>query len=208
MTFRVLARWATVAVLGLALVACSSDSDDGDATTEATSGGEAAMTETAAAMTETAAASSGGGGSADAGHATLTIGDSTWEFDSFSCAFGHDATQSDVYAFSSDARGVDPSGSNVQFQVNIRDESGEGRFEGDGVVYEVDLQDISDFSDPKVGWSGTNGRASVLGGGVVTVAIDGDHVTAEGGFDNTLTDAEFEAVDGTLDATCGAQSRR
>ncbi|MEZ4503744.1 MAG: hypothetical protein R3C39_14060 [Dehalococcoidia bacterium] len=206
MTFRVLVRWATVAVLGLALVACSSDSDDGDATTEATSGGEAAMTETAAAMTETAAASSGGGG--DAGHATLTIGDSTWEFDSFSCAFGHDATQSDVYAFSSDARGVDPSGSNVQFQVNVRDESGEGRFEGDGVVYEVDLQDISDFSDPKVGWSGTNGRASALGGGVVTVTIDGDHVTASGGFDNTLTDAEFESVDGTLDATCGAQSRR
>lgn len=206
MTFRVLARWATVAVLGLALVACSSDSDDGDATTEATSGGEAAMTETAAAMTETAAASSGGGG--DAGHATLTIGDSTWEFDSFSCAFGHDATQSDVYAFSSDARGVDPSGSNVQFQVNIRDESGEGRFEGDGVVYEVDLQDISDFSNPKVGWSGTNGRASVFGGGVVTVTIDGDHVTASGGFDNTLTDGEFESVDGTLDATCGAQSRR
>ena len=41
----------------------------------------------------------------DPGNATLTIGDQTWEFVSFGCAFGHDAIQSEVYAFSSNSFG-------------------------------------------------------------------------------------------------------
>jgi hypothetical protein len=39
------------------------------------------------------------------------------------------------------------------------------------------------------------------------VHIDGDNVTAEGFFDDLLT-AERDEVSGTLDATCGNQSRR
>ncbi len=133
----------------------------------------------------------------DPGSATLTIGDQTWEFTSFLCAFGHEATQSDVYAFSSDSRG-EHEGAAVQMQANIRDESGQGRYEGADLYHEVFIQDISDFENPSISL-----RMNTSEG----ISIDGNTVTAEGLFDDELTPGGDE-IPGTLDATCGTTSRR
>ncbi len=133
----------------------------------------------------------------DPGSATLAIGDQTWEFESFLCAFGHDATQSAVYAFSSDTRG-EHEGAAVQMQANIRDETGEGRYEGDGLIHEVYIKDISDFENPSI---------SLDLNAPVGIVIDGNTVTAEGLFDDGLT-PETEEIPGTLEATCATTSRR
>ena len=182
-------------VLGTALAACGDDDDDAPAAAQAT--------QTAATSTESAATPAGGGGGAqNSGSATLIIGGETWEFDSFSCAFGHDATQSNIFSFSSDSRGVHSTGARVQMQANIEDETGQGRFDGDGVIYEVFIDDIDDFENPSVSWRSFSGS-----GGETVITIDGDNLTAEGLFDDGLTDA-LETVPGTLAATCGSQSRR
>lgn len=131
------------------------------------------------------------------GSATLTIGDLTWEFDGFLCAFGHSATQSDVYSFSSDARG-EHEGVRVQMQLNIRDESGEGRYEGSGVEPDVFIEDIEDFDNPSIHYETTE---------VSVVEIGRTEVRAEGVFDDMLTDGP-DGLPGTLEATCGDASRR
>ncbi|MBW2161718.1 MAG: hypothetical protein JRH14_17435, partial [Deltaproteobacteria bacterium] len=77
----------------------------------------------------------GGTGAAPtgSGSASLTIGDETWEFGEFGCAFGYDATESQVYSFSSNSFGEHSNGARVQMQANIRDDTGQERIEGDGV---------------------------------------------------------------------------
>ncbi len=140
---------------------------------------------------------------AGAGSATLTIGDETWDFAGFMCAFGHEETQSAVYSFSSNSFGTHSTGARVQMQAEIRDESGQGRYEGDGIVYELSLDDIDDFENPSVSWSSSNSELFPgAGSGDAVVRIDGKHVTAEGKFDDGRTD-ETEMVPGTLDGTCG-----
>lgn len=131
------------------------------------------------------------------GHATLTIGEQTWEFDSFVCAFGHDATQSDVYSFSSDTRG-EHEGAQVQVQANIRDESGEGRFEGADLVHQVYIQDVSDFENPSI---------DLEFNAPTGIQIDGYDLFAEGLFDDMLT-TDAEEIPGTLEARCGDTSVR
>lgn len=134
------------------------------------------------------------------GSATLTIGAETWEFDSFACAFGYDATQTNLYVFSSTAFGEHSDGSQVQMQAEIEDDTGQERYEGDGVIYTVYINDIENFENPSVDWEARGPAAEIV------VTIDGDRVTAEGVFDDLLTDLEVEQVPGTLDATCGNQS--
>lgn len=147
-------------------------------------------------------AGSGGGTPTGAGSATLTIGDETWEFDAFGCAFGYDATQTEVYSFSSSAIGEHSSGARVQMQAEIMDDTGQERVEGEGVIYEVYINDIEDFENPAVDWEARGSADQIV------VQIDGDRVTADGVFDDLLTDLEVEAVPGTLDAICGSQSIR
>jgi hypothetical protein len=193
--------------VALALAACG---DNGDDATQPSTGADSTQTAAAAgaeaaSATEMAATPAAGGGGGDRGSATLTIGDETWEFDVFQCVFGHENTRSDVYSFVSDSRGQHSNGNNLQMQATIRDDAGQGRYEGD-VVFEVQLDDISDFANPSVSWSASSG--GIFGGGDLTITIDGDDLTAEGTFDDGLTDAELEAVPGTLEGTCGAGSLR
>jgi hypothetical protein len=131
------------------------------------------------------------------GSATLTIGDQTWEFDSFLCAYGHDATQSDVYSFSSDTRG-DHEGVRVQVQANIRDSSGAGRFEGADLSHDVFITDVTNLGNPIIDLSFNAPEG---------IRIDGNDLIAEGQFDDKLTDT-IEAIPGTLVARCGDGSRR
>jgi hypothetical protein len=134
----------------------------------------------------------------DPGSATLTIGDQTWEFDNFVCAFGYENTESDTFSFTTNSFG-EFDGVNTQMQVTIADESGQGRLEGANVAQRIDFDDVSDFENPSIGW---RMRATD------TVRIDGDRVTAEGVFDDGLTELEAEQIPGTLEATCGDGSRR
>jgi hypothetical protein len=131
------------------------------------------------------------------GSATLAIGEQTWEFDSFLCAFGHGATQSDVYSFSSDTRG-DHEGVRVQVQANIRDSSGAGRFEGADLVHDVFITDVTNLGNPIIDLSFNAPEG---------IRIDGNDLMAEGVFDDKLTDT-IEAIPGTLVARCGDGSRR
>lgn len=132
------------------------------------------------------------------GSATLTIGDEVWEFDNFVCAFGHDNTQSDVYSFTSNSFGEHSDGTRVQMQANVRNESGDGRVEGDGLTHETFINDIEDFDNPAVDWE-MNAPTGLT--------IDGSFVSVVGEFDNGLTDGN-DAIAGTLEAECGTTSRR
>jgi hypothetical protein len=172
-------------VLAFTLVACNGGTNGGSS---GAGGGEGGTS------------GSGGTPSGGMGSATLTIGDETWEFDSFGCAFGHDATQSDIFSFSSNSFGEHSNGAGVQMQAGIEDDTGQGRYEGEGVIYSIDINDIDDFENPSVGWESRSSDETV-------VTIDGDHITGEGLFDDLLT-PEAEQVPGTLDGTCGSQSRR
>lgn len=183
----------------LVLAACGDDDDDVDDGAGADAGSSPTSTATAEATTAPS-----DGAAQDSGSATLTIGDETWEFDSFGCAFGHEATQSDVYAFSSNSFGEHSDGHGIQMQANIRDESGAGRYEGDGIVFEIDIDDIDDFENPSVSWSSSNTRGVPSD---TVLSIDGDNLSASGLFDDTRTD-ERETVEGTLEAVCGSDSRR
>ncbi|QQR91004.1 MAG: hypothetical protein IPJ88_04535 [Myxococcales bacterium] len=172
-------------VVACFLFACSSDDKDGIDP----NGADANVTDTS----ETPS---------DRGSATLTIGEQTWEFDSFGCAFGYAATQSTTFVFSSSSFGVHSDGSRVQMQAEIEDDTAQERYEGDGVIYSVYVNDIENFSDPVVDWHARGAAAEIV------VNIDGDSVTASGVFDDGLTELEIEQVSGTLDATCGSQSVR
>ncbi len=132
------------------------------------------------------------------GSATLTIGDQTWEFDNFLCAFGHDATESSTYSFSTNSSGQ-AGDARTQMQVTIEDPSSQGRLEGADVVQRISYDDVTNFDQPTIDWSlrGTD-----------VVQIDGNAVSVEGTFDDGLTPGQQEAIPGTLEATCGDQSRR
>jgi hypothetical protein len=143
------------------------------------------------------AAPDAGGGGGGGGEATLTIDSQTWEFDSFGCAIGLEQTGSQVYSFNSNSIGSPGGGARLQMQAEIRDDSGEGRLEGAGVVYSVYIQDIDDFENPSVHFESSSEE-----GGETTVDISGNQVTATGLFDDKLTD-ELVLIEGTLVGTCG-----
>ncbi len=189
-----------------ALVFAAGCSGDGGDNGTAGTGGAAGTAGTAG--TGGTAATGGTGGSEGDGAATLTIGEETWEFDSFGCAFGTDATGSPLFSFSSSAIGQHSGGARVQIQADIEDDTGDGRYEGAGVFYTVYITDIDDFVTPSVDWESTSrefvGRPSQ---GTV-VLIDGNQVTAEGFFDDLTTPLDRQEVAGTLNATCGDQSIR
>lgn len=123
----------------------------------------------------------------DPGSATLTIGEQVWEFDEFLCVFGHEATESDVYSFTTNSSG-EFDGVRVQMQATISEKYG----------HEITFNDISDFENPSIDWHMRDG----------SITAAGDEVSADGPFDDELTEGEREATPGTLEATCGDQSRR
>jgi len=184
--------WFICVLAGFLSVACNDGTNEGAAGSGGSGGG-----------TGGSGGSAGSGGAPTGmGSATLTIGDETWEFDEFGCAFGYDATQSETYSFSSNSFGEHSDGSRVQMQANIEDDTGQERYEGAGVIYTVDINDIENFEDPSVAWEARGSAETIV------VRIDGNRVTAEGVFDDLLTDLEIEEVPGTLVATCGNQSIR
>lgn len=142
----------------------------------------------------------GGGGG---GHATFSIGDEVWEFDRFVCAIGIDATQSEIWPFSTSGIITLPDGVRVQLMAEIYDDLEEGRLSGDGTVRSVSVEDISNFDDPQVGWYADDDPGSGFGQpGDLAWQFDGNNLVAEGTFRSTV-EFDGEPVHGRLVAECG-----
>jgi hypothetical protein len=151
-----------------------------------------------------AAACGGGDGDAQvrgadgggAGYAAITVGDETWELDGLLCWF-HDGVDPDAstLAFVGESFGTHD-GVALWLDVIIWDDTGEGRLEGDGVRYEIVLEDSDDYDDPAVAWEAD----SEVGGGAL--AVDGRRVTGEMVFVDFRPGADSEGIPGSLDAVC------
>ena len=134
-------------------------------------------------------------GSWGSGMATLTVGEESWNFSGLQCAFGHSATQSGVYSFSSTTF-ADLDGARAQLQVSIRDEQGQGRYSGDGVTAEIEFDDIDNVAEPAI---------SVLASDA-TVTIDGNTITGSGQFRDQV--GGVDGIAGTFAGSCGPGSVR
>ena len=187
--------------VALLLAACGGDdSDNGQGlppqavpTVRVEGGGPA--TSTGATTGSDAAPAPGGGGGA--GQATLTVGDESWMFDGVYCAFGPQQTRNERVSFSSGALG-EVDGRRVQLDASIQDTQQQGRYEGDGVIHSVTLNDIQDFQNPSIGWEAVSGFA---GASQIAFTIDGKSVNVQADFDDNTTD-EIEALPGTLAMIC------
>jgi len=147
------------------------------------------------------------GGAPGSGSASLTVGSESWQFDNFMCVFGHEANQSDEYVFVSLAEGEHTTGERIQLFVQIRDDSGQGRYEGDGVVYEIEMFDVDNLEDPSVHLIATSD--SRYGDVSAVVSINGDSVTAEGMFfDDATFGTGASGRAGAVVASCGSESVR
>ncbi len=166
------------AVATLALAGCSGS------TPEDTSSPTTAAPTTSAPTSDQPPANPAGG---NRGHVTVTVDGDTWDFpDSLNCVTGYDNTRSDVYSFVADAKATFGE-ANVQFQLSVRDESGQNRLSGDGVKYEITLQDYKNYDDPAV---------DVEVSGTKNVAIVGTSVTADGKFTNIMQETHTVKIDG------------
>jgi len=182
-----------VLLMSALAVACSDDDngDNGDVP-EATE----VMDDTE--PTEPAGDEPSGDAPSGAGSATLTIGDETWEFDNYYCAFTPEQSQNDRVSFSSGATGESAEGSRIQLDASIQDTEEQGRYEGEGTIQSLTLDDIDDFENPSVSWSAVTG---IAGGAAFTIQVDGNNVHAETVFDDGTTDA-IEEIAGTFDGVC------
>jgi hypothetical protein len=130
------------------------------------------------------------------GRAAVTVGDDTWELDGFLCWF-NDGENPDAasLAFVGESFGTHD-GVTLWLDVIIWDDTGEHRLEGDGVRYEIVLEDSDDYDDPAVAWEAD----SEVGGGALVV--DGRRVTGEMVFVDFRPGADSEGIPGSLDAVC------
>jgi hypothetical protein len=135
-----------------------------------------------------------GGGDAGSGEATLTIGDNTWNFEGFICAWGYQNTQSEVFSFSSNAFGTLDDGTRTQVQADIWDDTGSNSLTGPDTSHEVTFDDIDNFDDPAVNWSLSEPE----------LTIDGMTVSVEGMFRDVDTGEEQP---GSFVGECGPGSR-
>jgi multidrug efflux pump subunit AcrA (membrane-fusion protein) len=180
---------ATTQVSGETLTESTADSNAA-AEAEALAAAQAATEEEALAAAQAAADAAAealeaqqeaqGGGSA-----VLTIGDTTWTFDSVLCAFGPDEIGQEGAEFVLSALQDD-----LQLYVSI-DEFG----------HYVSIDDIENFDDPSVSMTADDTAASLNGADEFLVELDGKRATAEGFFIDYSTDG-LEGTEGTLEATC------
>lgn len=132
---------------------------------------------------------------AGTGEATLTIGDESWTFDGFICAFGYENTESDVFSFSSNAFGTLDDGTRTQLQANIWDETGSNSLSGPDTDHEITFDDIDDFDDPAVKWLMTG----------TELTIDGTKISVDGATFRDLSTGEERQ--GSFSGDCGSGSR-
>lgn len=209
-------RFAMI-TLGLALlmgglaVACGDDGDEGGTTPaeesmdQSNNGAVDEGADTGDEMDDSASNEGDGAGDemdsgpSDGGSGTLTIGDESWTFDDIFCAFSPEESHNDRVSFTATAFGESASGVRIQFDASIQDTEEQGRYEGDGVIQTISVNDVEDFENPSLGWSSMTG---LIGPSDSIIQVDGKNVTGEAVFDDELTDGVIEEVPGTLEATC------
>lgn len=188
---------AMLLLVGALAAACSSD-DDADT-------GDSDPTATAIEPADDGDADGDGdddgnsGGASGSGNATLTIGDESWSFDDIFCAFSPEESRNDRVSFTLSAFGETVEGVRMQLDATIQDPDEQGRYEGEGVIHSVSLDDVEDFENPTVSWTALTGFFSVSDS---PIQVDGKNVTAEATFDDGRTDDTIEEVAGNLVATC------
>lgn len=142
----------------------------------------------------------------EGGTATLTIGDQTFEFDAFLCAFGHEANQRDEVAFGAGGTGTDGDGNPVQIGVELHDA---GLREGWTIVYLLRPDDSGDF---KITWAMSDSEPLAVEDptGRAVSTVDGDNLTIEGGDYERIEDGEEtgEIAQGSLTGVCSPDSLR
>ncbi len=121
------------------------------------------------------------------GAATLTIADSTWEFEGFQCAFESSGVLNDGRTLGTNLFG-EIDGARVQMQIDVSD---------DGTA-QFTLDDIDDFENPSVSYLETTD---------ITVTVDGDSVRAEGDVTDQASE-DFDVVPMTFEGECGPGSLR
>ena len=171
---------AAAGALALLLSACGGDPEPGDpagaGTVTADAGALAASPEEAAEELvedlEDAQAAQGGGS------ASLTVGGSTWDFDSVLCAFGEEqiGQEGAELVVSSIQDGL-------QFYLSV-----------DSYGHSASLEDVENFQDPSVSLS-TEGASDDF------IKVDGTRVSGEAGFVDATTDS-LEPIAGSFEATC------
>ncbi len=180
-------KFLMAALVAVALVlsfACSDSDSNGSADDQP-------VAQTTEAPDDTGVSGSGG--------ATLTIGSESWTVDNLFCAFSPEDAGNDRVSFSMSGFTETAGGVRVQLEATIQDTEEQGRYEGDGVIHIISIDDISDLENPAVGWSATRGA---FGDKADIIQVDGKSVTAEATFDNSLTDDVIEETAGTLEGTC------
>ena len=121
------------------------------------------------------------------------IADETWSLPTVACIWGG-GTNPLTIAAAEGLIGLDLR--KPHLTVRIIDDSGGGRYEGEGVVYEVQ------FTTGALSASALSRTATSVGG-ELTVSVAGSRVTAEGTFDDDQTNDVVEAIPGSVDADCG-----
>ena len=185
---------AMLLLIGALAAACSSD-DDGDT-------GDTDPTATATESADDGDGDGGDGGSGGgggSGSATLTVDEESWSFEGIFCAFSPEEAGNDRVSFTMSATGETAEGVRTQLDATIQDPDEQGRYEGEGVIHSVSLNDVEDFENPAVAWSALTG---LFGEGEWTIQVDGKSVTAEATFDDERTDDQIEEVAGSLVGTC------
>ena len=189
----------TIMVVGFVAAGCGSD-EGADTASNAgpQSSADSTADEPAATTPVDTDAADQAAPSSDSGSATLVVGDTTYDFDSFVCAFGYENTQSDTFSFSSNYIG-EIDGVRVQMQLDVEDPTGGDQLMGDAVTQTIYVDDIDDFENPAISLSSSQ----------LTATFNGDDISAEGTFWDAVNDpGGATELPGTFTATCGAGSRR
>jgi hypothetical protein len=121
------------------------------------------------------------------GEVTLTIGDRTFEFEGYQCAFESSGVLNEGTTFGSNLF-AEVDGARIQLQIDSYDD-GNSQFT---------MDDIDDFENPSVNYSARQ---------EVAVTIDGTDVHAEGLVVDQTQDT-FPEVAMTFDGICGPGSIR
>lgn len=196
----------------LTLTGCGSGSDDGTTDTQPgtdasdTTLGSTDQTDSGNSSTPSQSDDPGNEIVVEGGTATFTIDGETYEFDSFLCAFGHEATGNDNIGFAAVGEGSGSDGAPVQIAVELHDE---GIRTGWRIVYLLAERGPDDF---EIVWAlnDTEPLQSEGSEGRAVLEQDGDDLSIEGGEYDWLENQEETGISaqGSLQGVCSPDSLR
>lgn len=183
-----LQRHVTVGLILTAMLAvgCGGDDSSDSDVEPAAEGGDDADASAASASDEPAD-DGGGAGPFGSGAASVTIGDRSWEFEGFECAFESSGVLNEGTTLGTNI--IDEAdGVRIQLQIDVYD---------DGAA-QFTMDDIDDFENPAFSYLETSD---------IMVTVDGDTVRAEGDVTDEAS-GDFEVVPMTFEGECGPSSLR